>query len=64
MVKNMNQQIVNGYKRKGIIPNMIQHIKTFEETHGVKIIIENSIWKYIEFPDDQAYIIALLKWAN
>jgi len=64
MFKNMNRRIVDIYRRKGIIPTMEEHRKTFQETYGVKISGLNGIWSHLEFPDEQAYMMAALKWAG
>lgn len=58
----MNQAIVDNYKRMGVIPSMGQHKTTFETTHGVKITVTNSNWSHIEFPSEQDYLLAVLKW--
>lgn len=62
MFKRMNQAIVDTYKRRGIVPNMGQHRATFEQTHGVQVIVENSRWQALEFPAEQDYLLATLKW--
>ena len=64
LFKRMNQEIVNDYKRKGVIPTMNQHKATFEDTHGVKIEYGRggNFWKYLEFPSEQDYTLAMLKW--
>lgn len=61
----MNEEIVNGYKRH-VIPHMSEHIKTFEATHGVKIKLGagSNYWSHMEFPNEQAYTMALLKWGS
>ena len=59
----MNESIVAGYKRKGITPSMGAHKAMFEATHGVKIEFgDSAFWQYMEFPDEQAYTMAMLKW--
>lgn len=63
LFKRMNQTIVDSYKRKGIIPNMGEHKAMFEATHGVKIDYgKSNFWKYMEFPTEQDYTMAMLKW--
>ena len=66
LFKHMNKEVVDSYKRKGIIPTMGEHKKTFEATHGVKIKMgaSSNFWSHLEFPDEQAYIMALLKWGS
>ena len=66
LFKRMNKEVVDSYKRKGIIPAIGEHKKTFEATHGVKVEMGESgnFWSYLEFPDEQAYIMALLKWSR
>ena len=51
--------------RKGIIPTMREHQATFEATYGVKVdySADTGIWKHMEFPTEQDYLMALLKWA-
>lgn len=58
----MNQAIVSSYKRKGVIPSMGQHKDVFERTYGVEIIVDNSKWQALEFPSEQDYLMAVLKW--
>lgn len=62
LFKHMNQAIVDSYKRKGIIPSMSQHKDAFERTYGVQIIVDNSYWQALEFPSEQDYLMAVLKW--
>ena len=62
MFKHMNQMIVDKYKRQGIIPNMGQHRATFELTHRVKVVADNSNWTALEFTTEQDYTLAMLKW--
>ena len=64
LFKRMNQSIVDGYKRKGIVPTMREHKATFEATHGVEIAYnaDSGFWKYMDFPTEQDYLMALLKW--
>lgn len=62
MFKNMNQVIVDKYKRQGITPNMAQHRTMFEQTHGVTVIAGHSNWQALEFATDQDYLMAMLKW--
>lgn len=64
LFKHMNQRIVDGYKRKGIIPTMREHQATFETTYGVKVdySADTGIWKHMEFPTEQDYTMAVLKW--
>lgn len=64
LFRHMNREVVDSYKRKGIIPTMGEHQKTFEQTYGVKIEISASgnFWSHMEFPDEQAYTLAVLKW--
>lgn len=63
LFKHMNESIVIGYKRKGILPSMAEHKVTFEDIHGVKIEFgDSTFWQYMEFPDEQAYTMAMLKW--
>jgi hypothetical protein len=64
LFKRMNQTIIDGYKRKGIIPTMREHKATFEATHGVGIAYnaDSGFWKYMEFPSEQDYTMAVLKW--
>jgi hypothetical protein len=66
LFKRMNKEIVDSYKRRGIIPTMREHKKTFEATHGVKVEMGESgnFWSHLEFLDEQAYIMALLKWGS
>ena len=63
MFKNMNTAIVDGYKRKGIFPNLGQHRDMFEQTYNVKVIVKNSRWSDVEFPDEQSYIVTALQWS-
>lgn len=63
LFKNMNRAVVDSYKRKGSMPNLGQHRDTFEQTYNVKIIVKNNIWAGVEFPDEQAYTLAALKWS-
>jgi hypothetical protein len=60
--RNMNKVVVDRYKRQGIIPNLGQHKSTFEQTHGVRVIVKNSRWQALEFASEQAYLMAILKW--
>lgn len=62
MFKNMNQVIVDQYKRQGITPNMGQHRTMFEQTHGVTVIAGPSSWTALEFATEQDYLMAMLKW--
>ncbi len=64
LFKRMNQEIVDTHKFTGKIPTMGDHKKRFEETHGVKIEVSESgnFWSHIEFPDEQTYLMAVLKW--
>lgn len=64
LFRHMNKVIVDSYKRKGIIPSMGQHKATFEETYKVKLELGEShnFWKYMEFPSEQDYLMAVLKW--
>lgn len=64
LFKRMNQAIVDSYKRKGIIPSMGQHKATFEATYGVQLELGEShmFWKFMVFPTEQDYLIAVLKW--
>lgn len=61
--KNMNNQLVDGYKRQGIVPTIHEHMKNFEQTYDVKITITNGVWSLIEFPTEQDYVMAVMKWA-
>ena len=60
----MNQSLVDGYKQQGFTPNMGQHKAMFESTHMVKLESGQSynFWKYMIFPSEQAYTMAVLKW--
>ena len=62
LFKHMNQAVVDQYKRWGMIPNMNQHKEKFEETYNVKVTVNNSNWTHIEFPSEEAYLMAVLKW--
>ena len=64
LFKRMNQEIVDTYKFTGKTLTMNEHRKRFEETHGVKIEMTESgnFWSHIEFPDEQSYTMAVLKW--
>ena len=64
LFRHMNKIIVDSYKRKGIIPTMGQHKATFEATYNVKLEMGESqnFWKYMEFPSEQDYLMAVLKW--
>lgn len=48
--KRMNRRLVQSYGRK--FPMMHIHKKNFEETYGVKVIVENSRWAAIEFDSE------------
>ncbi len=65
LFKHMNKEVVDSYKRKGIIPTMGEHRTTFEATHGVKVEMGESgnFWSHLEFPNEQAYTMAVLKWS-
>ena len=64
LFKRMNQLIVDRYNAIDKLPTMGEHKKRFEETHGVKIVMGESgnFWSHLEFPDEQAYLMAVLKW--
>ena len=62
MFHHMNQATVDYYKDRDITPNMAQHRAMFEQTHGVRVIAENSTWQFLEFPTEQDYLMATLKW--
>ena len=64
LFKHMNRSIIDGYKRKGIIPTMREHKDKFEATHGVKIAYnaDTGVWKYLDFDTEQDYMMAMLKW--
>jgi len=66
LFKRMNKEIVDSYKRRSVIPTMGEHKKTFEATYGVKIEMGESgnFWSHLEFPDEQVYIMALLRWGS
>ena len=58
----MNQFIVDSHKL-GTVPSMSEHKKIFEAEHGVKIEFgTGGFWKHMEFPSDEAYTLAVLKW--
>ena len=63
LFKNMNTAVVDSYKRKGIIPNLGQHRDMFEQIYNVKIIVKNNTWAGVEFPSEQDYVAAVLKWS-
>lgn len=63
MFKRMNNALIDRYKRKGIIPSTGQHRDTFEQTYDVKVVVKNSRWSGIEFPSEQAYTAAAIKWS-
>lgn len=62
LFKHMNQMIVDEYKRQGIIPNIVEHRATFEQTHRVKVVVKNSCWRALEFASEQDYLMAILRW--
>jgi hypothetical protein len=62
MFKHMNKAIVNRYQRQGVIPDLHEHKVTFEKTHSVRVIVKNSCWQALEFPSEQDYLMAMLKW--
>jgi hypothetical protein len=66
LFKRMNKEIVDSYKRRGVIPTMGEHKKRFEDTHGVKVEMGagSNYWSHMEFPNEQAYTMALLKWGS
>lgn len=60
--RHMNKAVVNKYKSQGIIPDLHEHRDMFEQTHGVRVILENSRWHALEFASEQAYLMAILKY--
>ena len=65
LFKRMNQKVIDEYKIHlgTAIPDMMHHMMTFEQTYGVKIHAENwGNWTHMEFPSEEAYTMALLKW--
>ena len=62
LFKRMNQDVVEQYKRYGMMPTINQHKEKFEEIHGVEILINNSNWTHMVFPSEQDYLMAVLKW--
>jgi hypothetical protein len=61
LFKRMNKSIVDS--RTGKLPSMDEHKAQFEQTHGVRIEYGNSsFWKYMVFPSEEAYTMAVLKW--
>lgn len=65
LFKRMNQKVVDEYKIQlgTAIPDMMHHMMTFEQRYGVKIHAENwGNWTHLEFPSEEAYTMALLKW--
>jgi hypothetical protein len=58
MFKHMNKDVVDKYQ--GIIPNLHEHKITFEQTYNVRVIVENSRWQALEFPNEQDYLMAML----
>lgn len=62
LYQRMNKTLVNGYKRVGNMPNLSQHTANFEKTYNVRVIVENSRWAGLEFPTEQDYLWAMLKW--
>ncbi len=64
--RNMNKRLVDGYKRQGIIPSLGEHRVNFEQAYGVKVTGDDgwASWSKVEFPDEQAYMMAVLKWAS
>lgn len=65
LFKRMNQRIIDNYRLVlgNDIPDMKQHRELFEQTYGVQIHHENwGSWTHMEFPSEEAYTMALLKW--
>lgn len=66
LFKRMNQKIVDQCRihlNMKDIPDMMHHMVTFEQTYGVKIHAENwGNWTHMEFPSEEAYTMAVLKW--
>jgi len=62
LFKRMNKSIVDA--RTGKLPTMGEHKAEFERTHGVRIEYgpSGNFWEFMEFPDEQAYTMAVLKW--
>lgn len=61
LFNRMNRRIVNSWDT---MPSMAKHKQLFEATYGVKVEISESgnFWSHLEFPDEQSYTMALLKW--
>lgn len=63
MFKHMNKAVIDQYKLQSIMPDDLHlHKDRFEQIHGVQVILENSRWHALEFPSEQAYLMAMLKW--
>lgn len=63
LYQRMNKPLVDGYKRVGNMPNLLQHTENFEKTYNVKVVLGHSgFWAGLEFPTEQDYIWAMLKW--
>lgn len=58
----MNKFIIDEYKTTGIKPSIHKHKRMFEAEHGVKIEMDGGFWRHMEFPSEEAYTMALLKW--
>ena len=60
--QHMNKFVVDRYKLQNIMPDLHVHKSLFELTHGVRVIVKNSRWQAVEFPSEQDYLMAMLKW--
>ncbi len=62
--QKMNKTLVDSYKRRGIIPSILEHMKNFEQAYNVQVIVENERWSALEFSTEQDATLAILKWAS
>ena len=62
MFKHMNKAVVDQHQQSPLPIDLHLHKDMFEQIHSVRVIIENCRWHAVEFPSEQAYLIAMLKW--
>lgn len=60
--QHMNKAVVDRHQQSPLPIDLHEHKDRFEQIHGVRVILKNSRWHAVEFPSEQAYLMALLKW--